>query len=102
MSPSKCLPLASSRLSMPSMLAVSAVRHQFRVTQNGIERRAQLVAHIGEELRFVLTCFGEFTALFRNFAEQSRVLDRQHRLCGKGLQQLDRALGKLPWLLPPD
>src|SRR5690349_20091462 len=28
-------------------LAVSAVRHQFGVAQDGVERRAQLVAHIG-------------------------------------------------------
>src|SRR6516164_3769955 len=31
-------------------LAVSAVSHQFRIAQDGIERGAQLVAHIGEEL----------------------------------------------------
>src|SRR5262249_2993544 len=29
---------------------VCAVRHQFRVAQDGVERRAQLMAHIGEEL----------------------------------------------------
>src|SRR5215469_4727947 len=31
-------------------LAVSAIRHQFGVAQDGVERGAQLVAHIGEEL----------------------------------------------------
>jgi signal transduction histidine kinase len=31
-------------------LAVSAVRHQFGVAQNGIKRGAQLVAHVGKEL----------------------------------------------------
>src|SRR5215472_1740234 len=35
-------------------LAVSAVRHQFGVAQDRIERGAQLVAHIGKELRLVL------------------------------------------------
>jgi integrase len=30
---------------------VSAVRHQFGVTEDGVERRAQLMAHIGEKLR---------------------------------------------------
>src|SRR5256886_10003127 len=37
-----------------------------------------------------------YTTLFRS------VLDRQHGLIGKGLQQLDGALGKFPWLLAPD
>src|SRR5215472_3004427 len=29
-------------------LTVSAVRHQFRIAQDGVERSAQLVAHVGE------------------------------------------------------
>ena len=35
-------------------LTVSAVRHQFRITQDGIERRAQFMTHVGEKLRLVL------------------------------------------------
>src|SRR5262249_3856626 len=31
-------------------ITISAVRHQFGVAQNGIERRAQLMTHIGQEL----------------------------------------------------
>src|SRR6516225_4774887 len=31
-------------------LAIGAVRHQFGIAQDGVERRAQLVAHIGKEL----------------------------------------------------
>src|SRR6516165_10166124 len=34
-------------------LTVSAVRHQFGVTQDSVEWCAQLMAHIGEELRLV-------------------------------------------------
>ena len=34
-------------------LAVSAVRHQFGIAEDGVERCAQLVAHVGEELRLV-------------------------------------------------
>src|SRR5215468_9111568 len=30
-------------------LAVSTIRHQFGIAQDGIERRAQLMAHIGEK-----------------------------------------------------
>jgi hypothetical protein len=55
---------------------------------DGIEGRAQLVAHVGEELRFVLACFGELTAFLLNFVEQSHVFDGDDRLVGKGGQQL--------------
>src|SRR5262249_7850680 len=39
-------------------LAVSAVRHQFGIAQDGVERRAQLVAHIGKERGLVLCWLG--------------------------------------------
>jgi len=39
---------------------------------DGVERRAQLVAHIGEELRLVLACFRELPALVLDFIEQPR------------------------------
>ena len=51
---------------------------------DGIERRAQLMAHIGEKLRLVLACFGELAALVLDFVEQPHVLDRDHRLIGEG------------------
>jgi len=56
------------------------------VAEDGIERRAQLVAHIGEELRLVLARGFELPALVLDFVEKARVLDCQHRLGGKGLQ----------------
>ena len=37
----------------------------------------------------------ELPALLLDLVEQARVLDRQHRLGGERLQQVDRALGKL-------
>src|SRR6266566_4675640 len=83
-------------------LAVNAVEHQFGITEDGIQRRAELVAHVGEEFRFALARDFEFPAFLLDLAEQPCVLDRQHGLIGKGLQQLDRALGKFPWLLAPD
>jgi putative ABC transport system substrate-binding protein len=57
-------------------IAVDAVGHQLGVAEHGIERRAQLVAHIGEELRLVLAGERELAALLLDLAEQPRVLDR--------------------------
>ena len=76
-------------------LAIDVVEDQLGVAEDGIERRAQLVAHIGEELRLVLARDFELPALVLDLMEQARVLDCQHRLGGKGLQQIDRLFGKL-------
>src|ERR1700730_4771108 len=54
---------------------------------NGIEGRAQLVAHIGKKLRFVLTRFGELAALVLNFVKQPDVLDRDRGLVVKRLDK---------------
>jgi hypothetical protein len=57
-------------------LTISAVRHQFGIAQDGIKRRAQLMAHIGQKLRLVLACLFKLSAL---------VLDAElsaSRLCG--------------------
>ena len=51
---------------------------------DGVERRAQLVAHVGEELRLVLARLGELAALVLDFVEQPHVLDRDRRLVGEG------------------
>ena len=45
------------------------------------------MAHAGNELRLVLARDLKLTALVLYFREQSRILDRQDRLCGEGLQQ---------------
>ncbi len=66
-------------------LAIDAVEHQFGVAENGVERRAQLVAHVGQELRFVLARLGELAAFLLDLMEQPRVLDRQHRVGCKRL-----------------
>ena len=39
-------------------------------TDDGVERRAQLVAHIGKELRLVLACFRELATFVLDFLEQ--------------------------------
>ena len=68
--------------------------HHLGQPDDGVERRAQLVAHAGDELRLVLARHLQLTALVLDLGEQARVLDRQHRLGGEGLQQFDRALGE--------
>ena len=73
-------------------LAVDAVEDQLGVAEDGVERRAQLVAHVGEELRLVLARDRELLALLLDLVEQVGVLDRHHRLVGEGLQQVDGGL----------
>src|SRR5262249_51359305 len=59
----------------------------------------QLVAHVGEELRFVPTRVLELTALLLELPEQPRVFDRERGLAGEGCQQLDGLSRKLPRML---
>src|SRR6516164_9071521 len=75
---------------------VSAVRHQFGVAQDGVERRAQLVTHIGEKLRLVLARFFKLPALVLDFIEQTHVLDGDRGLVGEGSDQFDLLVGE--WL----
>ena len=63
-------------------------------TDDGVERRAQFMAHIGEELRLVLARLRELPALVLDFVEQPHVLDRDHRLVGEGGDQLDLLVGE--------
>src|SRR5262245_53570087 len=65
---------------------------------DGVERRAQLVAHAGEELGLVLARFLELAALVLDFVEQPHVLDRDRRLVGKSRYQLDLLFGEWPHL----
>ena len=56
--PSRCLPFVLHALEhlvgLGRKLAVEAVLHELGVAEDGVERGAQLVAHVGEELRLVL------------------------------------------------
>src|SRR6266496_2543160 len=76
-------------------LAVDAVEDELGVAENGVERRAQLVAHIGEELRFVFARLSELTAFLLDLAEQPRVLDREHGVGCEGLQKLNCTFSSL-------
>jgi len=69
--------------------AVDAVQDQFGVAEDCVERRAQLVAHVGEELRLVLAGCLDLVALVLDLMKQSRVLDGQHRLRREGPHQVD-------------
>jgi hypothetical protein len=77
-------------------LTVSAVRHQFGIAQDGVERGAQLMAHIGEELRLVLARLFELSALVLDFVKQPHILDRNRGLVGKCRDQFYLLVGE--WL----
>ena len=80
-------------------VAVDAVEKHLRVAENRIQRRAELVAHVGQELRLVLAGDLELPALLLDLPEQPGILDREHRLVGEGLHQVDcpsRELRLLP------
>src|SRR5262249_58241493 len=64
--------------------------HHLGQPDDGIERGAQLVAHTGDELRLVLARELELPTFFFDLLEQARILDGQHGLRRKGLQQLER------------
>ena len=86
---------STSRI-LSGSVAIDVVEDQLGVAEDGVERRAQLVAHVGEELRLVLARLRELAALVLDFVEQPHVLDRDHRLVGEGLQQIDHLGGKSP------
>src|SRR5260370_30100157 len=75
-------------------VAVDAVEDQLGVAENGVERRAQLVTHIGKKLRLVLARLRELPALVLDLAEQPHVLDGDCRLVGKGRDQIDLFVGE--------
>ena len=68
--------------------------HHLGQADDGVERRAQLVAHAGEELRLVLARLCELTALVLDLVEQPHVLDRNHGLVREGVEQFDLLVGE--------
>src|SRR6516225_11623466 len=75
-------------------LTVSTVRHQFGVAQDCVERRAQLMAHIGEELRLVLARLFKLVAFVFDLMEQPSILDSQRRLRCKRFYKIDSIFRK--------
>src|SRR5215831_5871189 len=70
--------------------------HHLGQPDDGIERRAQLVAHAGDELRLVLARLCQLAARVLDFLEQPHVLDGDHGLIGKGGDQLDLLVRERP------
>src|SRR5262245_13432768 len=73
-------------------IAVDVVEDEFRVPKDGVERRAQLVAHVGQELRLVVACDFELAAFLVDLCKEVRVLNCKHRLGGEGLKQIEGVL----------
>src|SRR5215813_12682318 len=63
---------------------------------DGVERRAQLVAHARDELRLVLASLSQLPVLILNFIEQTHVLDGDRCLVRECLDQRDLFIGE--WL----
>ena len=70
------------------------------VADDGVERRAQLVGHVGQELATCAAGGLELLTLVLELAEQPGVLDGENRLGGEGLQQTRPPWRELPGGLP--
>src|SRR6516162_3698767 len=79
---------------------VDAVDQQFGIAEDRIQRGPELVAHIGEELRFVLAGERQLLALVGDLAEEARVLDCQYRLARQSLHQSHGLRGEFACPLP--
>ena len=60
-----------------------------REAEDRVQRRPQLVGHVGEELGLVAARGLELPALVLDLPEEPSVLDGEGRLGGEGLEQLD-------------
>ena len=80
----------------------SSLSQDFREADDGVERRAQLMRHVGEKFRFVPVSRFDLTALVLDLTKQPRVLDCQGGLRGEGLQQINDFGFKFTGLPSPD
>ena len=78
---------------------VDAFLQKLGIAKHGGERRSQLMAHVGDELRLVLARdlelldgSGKLPRPGLHFLEEPRVLDGDHRLVGKGSNKFDLPL----------
>src|SRR5262245_50788907 len=79
---------------------VEALMHELGVAEDSGKWRPQLVAHIGDELGFVRTGDLKLAALLRDLLEQASVFQRDRRLVGEALHEVDDGLGKLTGAAP--
>jgi len=70
--------------------------HHLGQSDDGIKRRAQLVAHAGEELRLVLARHLQLAVLVLDLVEQAHILDRDSGLIGERRRKLDLLIGERP------
>src|SRR5687767_7025350 len=82
--------------------AEHALQEDVREPDDGVERRAELVRHAGEELGFVLARHLELPALDLELSEESGVLDGKGGLRGESPQELDGWRWKLTGPIPGD
>ena len=86
------------------LLVVDVAEHllgeHFREADDGVERRAELVAHAGEELGLVAAGRLELPALVRDLPEEAGVLDGQGGLGGERLQDVHDFRRELAGRLP--
>ena len=78
-----------------SLRAPEHLREQhLREADDGVERRPELVGHVGEELRLVAVGHLELGALVGDLPEEPGVLDREGRLVREGAEQIDHLGGE--------
>ena len=83
-------------------LAEYLFQQYFREADDRVERRPELVRHVGKKLGLVLVGDLELAALVLDFTEQPHVLERNRRLVAEGSKQANLAIAEWPHLLPPD
>ena len=74
--------------------AVQPVLHELGIAEDGIERCAEFMAHVGQELRFVLARQFELPGLIFDLLEEARVLDGERGLRCKRLHQFNDRLSE--------
>ena len=83
-------------------LAEQPLEQHLGEADDRVERRAELVRHVGKELRLVPVRGLELPALVLDLAEQPHVLDGDHRLVGERPQERDVLVGEWPGVVAPD
>jgi len=105
-SESRCRPEEWDVLQVLVLLVVELAEHaldqHLREADDRVQRRAQLVRHVGQEFALVLVGDLELPALVLDLAEQARVLDGDRRLVGEGPQQRDLLVGERTGEVPHD
>src|SRR6516225_10208921 len=80
----------SSAFSVPKRAALATISQ----ADDGVERRAQLVAHAGKELGLALARLRQLAALVLDFVKQPHIFYRNRRLVGESLDQRDLLVGE--------